>query len=341
MTRINQNACTLDKLLRILKSGLDHLGGSAILLLMLAGTTLASEYPTKPIRMIVGFTAGGGADAISRLVGNALSERLKQPIVIDHRPGAGGMVGSLIVANAAPDGYSLLLTNSNFATNPALYEKTVRYDVAKDFAPIYRLGTSQYLLVVIPSVPVNSVQELIAYAKARPKTLNVASAGIGGPGHLAAELFMFLTGTQLGHIPYKGSASVMTSLLSAETQMNFGNMGAAIPLARAGKLRGLAVSGIVRSSMAKEFPTVAEAGIPGFNVSSWYGVLAPSGTVKAIVNRLHQELAQILALRDLHEKLAVAGMEVWGAPPEAFAAFIDAEVIKWKKVAKAADIRLE
>lgn len=299
------------------------------------------SYPTKPIRIIVGFTPGGGADAIARLIGANLGERYRQPIVIENRPGAGGMVGTALVAKSAADGYSLLLTNANFATNPALYEKTVLYDPVRDFAPIYRLGASQYLLTVTPSLPVASVKDLIALAKAKPGTLNVASAGVGGPGHLAAELFRFLTGAEVVHIPYKGTSPAVTSLLSGEAQMIFGNIGATLPLVQAGKLKGLAVSGTVRSPMAREFPTIAEAGVPGFDVSSWYGVLAPAGTPPPVISSLAREFAQVLDARDMRDKLAAVGLEIGGAAPEQFAAYINAEVAKWKKVARASGIRGE
>lgn len=309
--------------------------------LVCAASAWGQAYPAKPIRLVVGFTPGGGADAIARLVGGNLSERFRQPVVIENRPGAGGMVGTALVAKSAPDGYSLLLTNANFATNPALYEKTVLYDPVKDFAAIHRLGASQYLLTVTPNLPAASVKELIALAKAKPGTLNVASAGIGGPGHLSAELFRFLTGAELVHIPYKGTSPAVTALLSGEAQVIFGNVGATLPLVQAGKLKGLAVSGAVRSSMAKEYPTVAEAGVPGFDVSSWYGVLAPAGTPPAVIQALSKELAQILEVREMRDKLAAVGLEIWGAAPAPFAAYINAEIGKWKKVARASGIRGE
>ena len=313
----------------------------ALLLSACATAAWGQAYPVKPIRVIVGFTPGGGADAIARLVGANLSERFRQPVVIENRPGAGGMVGTALVAKSAPDGYSLLLTNANFATNPALYEKTVLYDPVRDFAAIHRLGASQYLLTVTPNLPVASVKELIALAKAKPGTLNVASAGIGGPGHLSAELFRYLTGAELVHIPYKGTSPAVTALLSGEAQIIFGNVGATLPLVQAGKLKGLAVSGAVRSSMAREYPTVAEAGVPGFDVSSWYGVLAPAGTPPAVINALSKELAQILDARDMRDKLAAVGLEIWGAAPAPFAAYINAEIAKWKKVARASGVRGE
>ncbi len=314
---------------------------AALLVSAFASAALCQEYPSRPVRMIVGFTPGGGADTIARVAGAKLAERLKQPVVIDNRPGAGGMVGTALVAKSAPDGYSLLLSNASFATNPVLYEKTATYDPIKDFAPVYQLGASQYLLTITPSLPANSVKDLVALARARPGKLNVASAGLGGPGHLAAELFQLLTGTKIAHVPYKGTGPIVTSMLSAETQMVFGNMGAMVPLVHAQRLKGLAVSGAARSTMAPEFPTMAEAGIAGFEVSSWYGVLAPAGTPASIINRLHKELVQVMDMRDVKEKLTAAGLEITGASPERFRDYINAEIPKWKKVIKASGIRLD
>jgi len=225
------------------------------------GSALSQQYPSRPVRMIVGFTPGGGADTIARIIGARFSERTKQTLVIDNRPGAGGMVGTAIVAKSAPDGYNLLLANASFATNIVLYAKTVTYDI-HEFAPIFHLGSSQYLLTINPSVPATSIKELIALAKSRPGKMNSASAGLGGPGHLSLELFKMLTGTDIVHVPYKGTSPVVTSLLGNETQMVFGNAGAMAPLARSGKLRGLAVTGAARSPVAPEYSTGAEAGVP-------------------------------------------------------------------------------
>lgn len=302
---------------------------------------LAQPYPSKPVRMIVGFTPGGGADTIARVLGAKFSERTKQPVVIDNRPGAGGMVGTVIVKQSAPDGYNLLLANANFVTNPVLYSNAVMYDAAKDFAPVYQLGSSQYLLSVNLTVPANTVKELVALAKSRPGRLNAASAGLGGPGHLSIELFKMLTGTDIVHIPYKGTAPVLTSVLANETQIIFGNVGATIPLVQAGKVRGLAVTGAVRSVLAPDFPTVADAGIPGFEVSSWYGIFGPKALPRDIVQFLYREFAAISEMRDAHEKLVSAGLEVAGAPPEKFGAYVQSEVAKWTKVVRTAGIRLE
>jgi tripartite-type tricarboxylate transporter receptor subunit TctC len=309
--------------------------------LLLTGNVSAQAYPSKPVRMIVGFTPGGGADTIARIVGARFTERTRQPVVIDNRPGAGGMVGTVIVARSVPDGYNLLLANANFVTNPVLYSSAVMYDAVKDFSPIYQLGSSQYLLAVNLSVQATSVKELVALARSRPGRLNAASAGLGGPGHLSIELFKMLTGTDIAHIPYKGTAPVLTSVLGNETQIIFGNVGATIPLVQSGKLRGLAVTGAVRSTLAPDFPTVADAGIPGFEVSSWYGIFGPKSMPPATIQFLYREFAAITDNREAREKLVAAGLEVAGAPPEKFAAYVQSEVTKWTKVVRTAGIRLE
>ncbi len=304
------------------------------------GSALSQQYPSRPVRMIVGFTPGGGADTIARIIGAKFSERTKQTLVIDNRPGAGGMVGTAIVAKSAPDGYNLLLANASFATNPVLYTKSVAYDT-REFTPIFHLGSSQYLLTINSSVPASSIKELIALAKSRPGKMNSASAGLGGPGHLSLELFKMLTGTDIVHVPYKGTAPVVTSLLGNETQMVFGNAGAMAPLARSGKLRGLAVTGAARSPVAPEFPTVAEAGVAGFEVSSWYGIFGPRGLPAPIVRFVHTEFEAILQARDARDRLAAAGLEIAGMPPEKFSAYVQSEIVKWTRVVKAAGIRLE
>jgi tripartite-type tricarboxylate transporter receptor subunit TctC len=312
---------------------------SAIFLIVSA-SAYSQQYPNRPVRMIVGFTPGGGADTIARIIGSRFSERTKQTLIIDNRPGAGGMVGTAIVAKSAPDGYNLLFANASFATNPVLYTKTVTYD-PREFSPIYRLGSSQYLLTVNSSLPVSSVKELISLAKSRPGKLLSASAGLGGPGHLSLELFKMMTGTDITHVPYKGTAPVITSLLGNETQMVFGNAGAMAPIARSGKLKGLAVTGAARSPAAPEFPTIAEAGVPGFEVSSWYGIFGPKALPAPIIRFIHKELEAILELRDARDLLAKAGLEISEMPPDKFSTYVQSEIVKWGKVVSAAGIRLE
>jgi len=290
--------------------------------------------------MVVGFTPGGGADTIARIIGSKFSERTKQTLIIDNRPGAGGMVGTAIIAKSAPDGYNLLFANASFVTNPALHTKTVTYD-PREFAPIFRLGSSQYLLTANSSLPASSVKELIALAKSRPGKLLSASAGLGGPGHLSLELFKMMTGIDITHVPYKGTAPVITSLLGNETQMVFGNAGAMAPLVRSGKLKGLAVTGAARSPAAPEFPTVAEAGVPGFEVSSWYGIFSPKGLPAPIINFIHKEVEAILELPDARELLAKAGLEIAGMSPDRFSTYVQSEIVKWGKVVRTAGIRLE
>lgn len=306
----------------------------------LSGATWGQEYPTKPIRMIVGFPAGGGTDAIARVIAIKLRERLGQSIVVDNRPTAGGNLATAMLAKSPPDGYSLIMVSGSHTINPSLY-KTQQYDPVKDFAPICQLARSQYLLTVLPSLPAGSVKELIALAKAKPGQLNYASASNGTPPHLAMELFKSMTGTDMVHVPFKGTGQLMTAMLGGQVHLTFANMGSALPHIRAGKLKGLAMSGVARSPAAPEFPTVAEAGVPGFEATGWYGVLAPAGTSKKIVNKLYKEITQALEPRDIQDKLAAAGLEVAGTSPEQFEADIKSEVLKWAKVVKFARMRLD
>lgn len=290
--------------------------------------------------MIVGFTPGGGTDTIARVIGTRITDSLGQPVVVDNRPGAGGSIATEMLAKSAPDGYSLIMVSGSHTINPNL-QKKARYDPVKDFAPITQLAKSQYLLTVIPSLPAGSVKQLIALAKAKPGRLNYASAGNGSPPHLATELFKSMTGVDIVHVPFKGTGPLTTAILGGQVDLTFGNMGAVLPHVRAGKLRGLAVSGTVRSPAALEFPTVAESGVPGFEAAGWYGVLAPAGTPKRIVNKLHREIARVLGLQDVVDRFAAEGLEIGATTPDQFAAYIKAETAKWAKVVKLIGMRLD
>ena len=301
---------------------------------------LSADYPERPIRMIVGFTPGGGTDQVARIVGTKISESFGQQLVIDNRPGAGGNIATEIAAKAPSDGYSLIMVSGSFAVNPSLHKKLL-YDPIKDFAPVTQVAFSQYILTLSPAITVRSVKELITLAKAKPRELNYASAGNGSPPHLAMELLKSLTGTDLVHIPYKGTAPVMTALLGNEVQVTFANMGGALPQIRAGRLKAIAVSGAKRSPAAPEVPTVAEAGVPGYEATGWYGVLAPAGTPQTVVNRLHTEIAKALDNKSVRDQIAAEGLDLAQSSPTAFAAYIREEITKWTKVVHFANMKLD
>lgn len=302
---------------------------------------MAAEYPTRPIRMIVPFAPGGGSDVTARILGAKLSERLRQQVVIDNRTGAGGAIGTEIAAKAAPDGYTLLLGSaSEIALYPAVASK-VAYDSVRDFAPIALAGDIPFLLVTHPSLPVRNTKELIALARARPDAINYGSAGNGSTSHLTMAMFGSLTGTKLVHIPYKGSAPATADLVAGHLQAMMGTLPAGLPFAKSGRLRALAVSSAKRWPSVPEYPTVAESGVPGFEVILWTGVLAPAGTPKEIIALLQREIAQILTLPDVKENFARQGAEINFAGPEQFAAYIKADLAKWAKVAKDSNIRIE
>jgi tripartite-type tricarboxylate transporter receptor subunit TctC len=301
----------------------------------------AQNYPSKPIRLIVPYAPGGGNDTLSRAIGQKLTQSLGQPLVVDNRAGSGGVIGADIVAKAAPDGYTLLMASSELAVSVSLIA-TLPYDPLRDFAPVARVGETSYLLVVHPSLSTKSVAELIALAKARPGQLNYASAGVGSPLHLAAELFKWMTGTNLVQVTYKGGAPAVTATLAGETQVVFGSVTTTLQLAKAGRVRALAVTSAKRSPLVPDLPTVAEAGVPGYELVNWYGVLAPARTPKVIVSRLASELAQIMALPDIRERaLQNQGIEDVASTTEEFAAVLKNEVAKWRKLTKAIGIRAE
>ena len=306
-----------------------------------AAPVAAQNYPSKPIRLIVPYAAGGGNDTLSRAIGQKLTQSLGQPLVVDNRPGSGGVIGADIVAKAAPDGYTLLMASSELAVSVSLIA-TLPYDPLRDFAPVARVGETSYLLVVHPSLSSKSVAELIALAKARPGQLNYASAGVGSPLHLAAELFKWMTGTNLVQVTYKGGAPAVTATLAGETQVVFGSVTTTLQLAKAGRLRALAVTSAKRSPLVPDLPTVAEAGVPGYELVNWYGVLAPARTPKVIVSRLASELAQIMAMPDIRERvLQNQGIEPIVSTADEFAALLKNEVAKWRKLTKAVGIRMQ
>jgi tripartite-type tricarboxylate transporter receptor subunit TctC len=299
------------------------------------------SWPTKPVRMVIPFPAGGTTDILGRVAAQKLGEALGQQVVPDNRPGASGNIGTEQVAKAPPDGYTLLTApGSTLTIHPSLYPK-LGFDPLKDFAPVTILAGVPNLLVVHPSIPARNVKDLIAMAKSKPDQLNYASTGAGQSTHLSMELFKSMAGVKIVHVPYKGSAPAVTDLLGGHVPMMFDNMPSALPHVKAGKLRALGVSTAKRSSTAPDVPTVAESGLPGFDVTVWFGVLAPAAVSRDIVDRLHRTLVKALAASDVRERLASQGAEAVGNTPEQFTAQMKADLAKWAKVIKAADIKLD
>jgi tripartite-type tricarboxylate transporter receptor subunit TctC len=294
----------------------------------------APAYPTKPVRLVVPFPAGGTTDILARAVAQKLSEAWGQSVVVDNRPGAGGNIGSELVAKAAPDGYTLLMgTVGTHAINPSLYAK-MPYDHVKDFTPVILVAGVPNVLVVNPAVPAQTVAELIAYAKANPGKLNFASSGSGTSIHLSGELFKVLTGVQITHVPYKGSSPALTDLVGGQVQMMFDNLPSSLQFIKGNRLRALAVTSTTRAAALPDVPTMVEAGVPGFEASSWFGVLAPAGTPREVVARINAEVAKWLATPDAREKMSAQGAIAAGGTPEDFARHIGAETAKWAKVVK-------
>ncbi|HEX3170077.1 MAG TPA: tripartite tricarboxylate transporter substrate binding protein [Burkholderiales bacterium] len=302
---------------------------------------LAETWPTRPIRFIVPFAPGGGGDVVGRIIGQRMSEQFGKPLVIDNRAGGGGTLGCELAAKAAPDGYTLLLGNVGpIAVGPALYPK-LAYDPVRDFAPVTMIASFPNLLVANPGLPFKTVPELVAYAKSRPGALNFASAGAGTSTHLAGELFKSVAGIDVVHVPYKGGAAAMTDIIAGQVAYYFGTMPSSMPLAKAGKLRALAVTSLTRSPAAPEVPTIAESGYPKFETAAWYGLMFPTGTPREIVARTNAATMVVLALPDIRERLVHEGSEPLGSTPAQFGAYIKAEIAKWSAVVKAANLRAD
>lgn len=317
-------ACRARLLLRVL---------SAILPALAFGPPPAgADYPSRPIRLIVPFAAGGPMDIMSRAIGERLTQSLGQQVVVDNRGGAGGSIGTEIAARAAPDGYTLLTGHiGTHAVNVSLYPG-LGYDPVRDFAPVTLIATLPLGLFVNAALPAGSVQELLALARAKPGSINFASAGAGGPTHMAGEMLKAMARIEIVHVPYKGNAAAPTDLVAGRVHMMFSNLLTAMPHARAGKLRALAVSSARRSPQAPELPTVAEAGVPGYDITPWYGVFAPAGTPRAIVARLNREIGAILGAQDMKERFRAQGVDLVSSTPEQLAALIRSEIPKWRKV---------
>jgi len=313
----------------------------ATLLLAAAGLAGAQTYPAKPVRFVIGFSPGGPSDILTRLVGTKLAEGLGQPFVFDNRPGAGGNIAGEITAKSPPDGYTILMgNNSILATNQSLY-KNMGFDPVHDLEPIALIAAQPNILVVHPSVPVKSVKELIALAKARPNQLNYASSGSGAAAHLSAELFKSMTHTQMVHVPYKGAAPALTDVLAGQCQLMFATSLSVQPYIKSGRLRPLAVTTARRARGSPELPTVAEAGVPGFEANTWHGIVAPARTPQAIVNRLNAEINKVLHMPDVRARIEGLGGEILGGTQQEFVAYIKAEIPKWAKVVKESGARAE
>ena len=297
-------------------------------------------YPVKPIRIISPLTAGGSGDALARMVGETLAEALGQPVVIDNRPGANGIIGVELVVKATADGYTLLVASAGpIAINPALYGAKLPFNVGRDLIAITLVATQSFVVHVSPAFAVKSVRELIALAQAKPGVINFSSSGAGSTAHLMAVLFESLTGVRMTHVPYKGSVQARVAVMSRECDLMFDGLLATLPLIKAGKLLGLGVTGAKRSSVAPDIPTIAEAGVPGYSADAWYGMFAPRGTPRAVVAKLSATIIKTLPTK--REKLMAQGVEPVASTQEEFLQFLQAETVKWGKVVKTASLKPE
>ncbi len=323
-----------------MKSATLNLIAIPLALVTLHNGAQAADYPTKPIRMIVGFAPGGGTDTTARAISAKLGDLLGQQVIIDNRAGAAGNIATDLVAKATPDGYTLLLgTIAALAINPSLYRTKLPFDSIKDFAPIIQAVDSTNILSLHPSVQASTVKELIVLAKA--KSLNYGSSGVGGTGHLAGELFDTMAGVKMTHIPYKGGGPAMIELVGGQVQLVYATAASAVPQIKAGRIKGIAVTTIKRSALMPSIPTIAESGLPGFDANNWYGLLAPAQTPRAIVMRLNAEVTKVLAMPDVKNFLFNQGLDAAPGTPEQFGAYIKSEMAKWAKVVKDSGARAD
>jgi len=308
---------------------------------LVAAQAPAQSYPEKPIRLIVPFPPGGSNDIVGRIIGAELSGKLGQQVVIDNRGGAGGMIGSEIASRAQPDGYTLLIVSVAYAYNPSIYKSRLKFDPVKSFVPVTILGTGPNALTINPKLPVKSVKDLIALAKAKPGTLNYASAGIGSFQHLGAEMFRLMAGINIVNVPFKGGGPAMADVIAGNTQITIGSLIQVLPHIQSGRLKVLGVGGAKRNVSLPDVPTIAEAGVPGYEANNWWGILAPAGTPAAVIKRLHTEAAAILATPRIQKKFETQGAEVVNMSSAGFGKFIRAETTKWAKVVKDAGIKAQ
>ena len=313
----------------------------AALALATALPAFAQPYPAKPIRFVVPYPAAGPLDTVARLLAQKVGESVRQPVVVDNKPGAGGNIGADIVAKSPPDGYTILMgAVATHAINPTLYAR-IPYDPVRDFTPITQVAATPNVLVVNPAVPARDVREFIAYAKAHPGTLNFGSGSTGSAGHLAGELFNAQAGVAMTHVPYKGAAPAMQDLVGGRIDLMFDNLASALAQVKAGKIRALAVTTAKRSSLALDLPTIAESGLPGFDISTWFGVFAPASIPREVRDRLHAEFARALAAPDVREKMLALGAEPVASSPEEFAGYIRREADKYARLVKASGAKVD
>jgi tripartite-type tricarboxylate transporter receptor subunit TctC len=299
-----------------------------------------AAYPVRPLRLITPSSPGSGVDIVARVFAQKVTEQLGQSVIVDNRAGAGANLGAEIAARSPPDGYTIFMSTPAHAINSSLYSH-LNYDLLRDFAPISLVTTGEYIVVVHPSLPVKSVKDLIGLARAKPEGLSYASGGNGNATHLAVELFNSMAGTRMLHVPYKGSGPALVDLISGQVQLMFANLTAGLPHIKSARLRGLATTGQKRAAAAPSLPTVSESGLPGYVVTSYYGVLAPVETPRDIIARLNAEAIKAMRAPEMREKLAAEGAEPTSSTPEEFTAFLKSEIEKWRKVVRAANVRAE
>ena len=322
-----------------MKKLLSRLAGLA--LAMVVAPAFAQDWPAKPIHFIVPYPAGGPVDAVARLLGQKVGESLHQPVIVENKPGAGGNIGADFVAKAPADGYTILMgAVATHAINPALYP-SIPYDAARDFAPITQVAATPNVLVVNPAVPAKSVKELVEYARKNPGKLNFGSGSTGSAGHLAGELMKSMAGIDMTHVPYKGAAPAMQDLVAGRLDLMFDNLASAQGQIKAGTVRALAVTTAKRSPLAPDLPTIGESGLPGFDISTWFGVFAPAKTPAPVVQKLHDAFAAALALPDVRERMLTLGAEPVASTPKEFAAYIDAEAKKYARLVKASGAKAD
>ena len=309
------------------------------LLALAAGLAQSQQYPTKPVRIIAPFAPGGGTDFIARLIAQKLTERLGQQVIVENKPGAGGNLGAEFAVKSAPDGYTLLLVAGSYTVNPSLYK--LSFDPVNDITPVIQLSQGPFVVAVHPSVPANNLKELIELARRQPDKLSYASAGSGSITHLASELFLDMAKIKIVHIPYKGTGPALNDTIAGSTQLIFGSVSTTLQFIKSGRLRGLAVTTPRRISALPDLPTVAEAGVPGYEVVLWHGLVAPKGVPRLIVDRLNREANEVLKAKDMGDLLATDGVAPAGGTPEQFRAVIKADIGRWRGVVKQANIKLD
>lgn len=314
---------------------------AATVMLADVGSVSAQDYPKKPIRLVVPYAVGGGTDVIARQLAARMSESLKRSIVVDNRPGANGIIGSEMVANAPPDGYTLLFVSSPHSLNPSMYPKQIHYDTLRDFAPIAEAATSGYILVAHPSLEARTVQELVALAKARPDQIDYASGGTGSSAHLAAELFKQMAGINLREIPYKGAGPALIAVVSGHVPLVFANMLTVKPHIESGRLRALGVASLKRSAAMPKVPTIAESGVPGYSADAILGMLAPAKTPRPIIDLLNAEVRKAMRTPEMAEAMKSVGVEEALSSPEEFGRTIESEMDRWGKLVRSLNLRLE